>query len=552
MPARVSSCILLLTLFMFLLALTPVADLKGTAAQSTTVVSEPEKWGIFPAGTLHRPIVIDGDANFFDTAMLEGWPGNGSPENPFIIDGLDIDIDGSPGSCISISNTRVSFTISNCSLTGASWDWLPGAGIFLENVTSGELVNNTCYSNDEYGIYLRKSSFNTVSDNTCNNNRFGICLVALHGNNMFNTVSNNSCSYNTQCGIYLDAIYATVSNNIVDNNTCTSNGNYGIYFLHSNDNIVGNNTCSSNGDYGIFLYNAGSSTVSDNLCNNNRIGIFLYSSGEIIMFNTVSNNSCSNNTQCGIYLDANTSLANTNLSNNTVINNTCSSNGEYGIRLHGSHHNTVTDNTCNNRVGIYLDRSDSNTVANNTCSSNSEYGISLSGSDSNTMSNNTCSSNGEYGIRLYGSHHNTVSDNTCNNNRIGIYLDHSDSNIVTKNTCTSNDYGIYLGSSDFNTMSYNICMSNTEHDISLRDSNFNTVDNNITSISEEFFSVLFLLIGFFGITLLGAGWWKVSARGDQDDIIVPTRYRLVSWFRERRALKHIDVDETLEPDSSDL
>ena len=485
MPARVSSCILLLTLFMFLLALTPVADLKGTAAQSTTVVSEPEKWGIFPAGTLHRPIVIDGDANFFDTAMLEGWPGNGSPENPFIIDGLDIDIDGSPGSCISISNTRVSFTISNCSLTGASWDWLPGAGIFLENVTSGELVNNTCYSNDEYGIYLRKSSFNTVSDNTCNNNRFGICLVALHGNNMFNTVSNNSCSYNTQCGIYLDAIYATVSNNIVDNNTCTSNGNYGIYFLHSNDNIVGNNTCSSNGDYGIFLYNAGSSTVSDNLCNNNRVGIFLYSSGEIIMFNTVNNNSCSNNTQCGICLDANTSLANTNLSNNTVINNTCTRNGEYGIRLYGSHHNTVTDNT-------------------------------------------------------------------CNNNRIGIYLDHSDSNIVAKNTCTSNDYGIYLSGSDFNTMSNNICLSNTKHDISLRDSNYNTVENNITSISEEFVSVLFLLIGFVGITLLGAGWWKVSARGDQDDIIVPTRYRLVSWFRERRALKDIDVDETLEPDSSDL
>jgi len=34
-------------------------------------------------------ITIDGDANFSDTALLEGWPGDGTPENPYIIDGLD-------------------------------------------------------------------------------------------------------------------------------------------------------------------------------------------------------------------------------------------------------------------------------------------------------------------------------------------------------------------------------------------------------------------------------------------------------------------------------
>ena len=84
-------------------------------------------------------IAIDGDANFSDTALLEGWPGDGSPENPFIIDGLDIDVspdhDDCPcvsmGNCITIRNTRVDFNIRNCNVTRASY-WEgggPGAGI---------------------------------------------------------------------------------------------------------------------------------------------------------------------------------------------------------------------------------------------------------------------------------------------------------------------------------------------------------------------------------------------------------------------------------------
>jgi parallel beta-helix repeat protein len=150
-------------LFIFLLALStnelPIADLEGIAAQPSTVVSDTERRGMHVAGTPHGHITINGDANFSDTALLEGWPGDGSPENPFIIDGLDIDLGGAVGDCISISNTQVSFTISNCTLTDA--DAYLGAGIYLENVTNGELVNNTCSSN-RVGIYLRDSTYNTV------------------------------------------------------------------------------------------------------------------------------------------------------------------------------------------------------------------------------------------------------------------------------------------------------------------------------------------------------------------------------------------------------
>jgi len=226
MHDRVSRCLLLLTLFMFLLAFTPIADLEGIAARSKTVVSNPENRGILLAGTAHGPITIDGDANFSDTALLEGWPGDGSPDNPYIIDGLDIDLSGEAGHCISISNTRVSFNISNCILIGGISDYsvVAGGGIYLGNVTNGELVNNTCTSNGGSGICLLESDSNTVSDNTCNNNWFGIYLYLSDSNSVFDNTCNNN-----RIGIYL----LHSSSNTVINNTYTGNIQYDIYFIDS-------------------------------------------------------------------------------------------------------------------------------------------------------------------------------------------------------------------------------------------------------------------------------------------------------------------------------
>jgi parallel beta-helix repeat protein len=240
--------------------------------------------------TPHGAIAIDGDANFSDTALLEGWPGDGSPENPFIIDGLDIDLGGGFGSCIAISNTRVSFTISNCNLTGAggrgAWPVSTEAGIYLENVTNGELVNNICSSNGR-GINLIESDSNTVVNNNCSSNHWpGINLGSSHSN----TVVNNTCNSNG-CGISL----RESDSNTVENNTCTSNTHQGIHLGNSNSNTVANNTCNNNG-WGISLRESDSNTVASNTCNNNRIGIYLLDSGS----NTVENNTCLGNTEYDI------------------------------------------------------------------------------------------------------------------------------------------------------------------------------------------------------------------------------------------------------------
>jgi len=102
-------------------------------------------------------------------------------------------------------------------------------------------------------------------------------------------------------------------------------------------------------------------------------------------------------------------------------------------------------------------------------------------------------------------------------------------------------------------VTYNTCLSNTEHDIYFDQSDSNTMESNITT--ESYYGLLLLggvlLLLPLGIVILGSRRRTVSLNGYKDNIAVPAGYRLVSWFRKRRFLNHVDVDETPEPDSSD-
>jgi parallel beta-helix repeat protein len=340
--------------------------LLGTAGLVYSIQFSPYYWDSTSEDDETRDIAaiaIDGDANFSATALQEGWPGDGSPEHPYVIRGLNIDLGSGAYHCIKISNTRVSFTISNCNLTGAirGTGYDPGGAIFLENVANGELVNNTCISNF-IGIYLVRSQANTIV--------------------------NNTCIYN-KAGIY---IYDS-TNNIVINNTCNGNQR-GIRLEDSEINTMVNNTCNSNDEFGIRFRQSHLDTVVNNICNNNRIGIRLDDSNS----NTLANNTCNSNSERGIHLDTS--------SLNIVVNNTCTNNTSNGIKVRGgADSNTVANNMCNNNgIGIELEQSN-NTVVNNICSNN-RIGIFLhellheppSETVSDTVANNTFSGNAEHDI----------------------------------------------------------------------------------------------------------------------------------------------------------
>ncbi|MHA2323178.1 MAG: right-handed parallel beta-helix repeat-containing protein, partial [Candidatus Thorarchaeota archaeon] len=357
-----------LALILIIGSVASVVKFDENHLRSTVTVPEPKRGQALVAGTPHSPIVIDGDANFNATAQTEGWSGNGTSGNPYIIEGLDIDLGGAPGHGISISNTRVNFTISNCNLTFANVS--PGSGIYLYNVTNGMLINNTCTSNS-YGIYLWSSDSNTVVNNTCNSN--------------------------SNSGIYL----RSSASNTVASNTCTDN-TYGIHLDQSDSNTVANNTCTIN-NAGFYITASDFNTVARNTCDTNTIGIYIRDTSTS---NTMVNNTCTSGTY-GIYLDS--------FISNTLFNNTCTNNSNSGIYLWASDINTVANNTSDtNPIGIYIrDTSTSNTVVNNTFTS-STYGIYLDSSPSNTLANNTCTSN-SYGIYIFDSDLNDIQWNVFMN-----------------------------------------------------------------------------------------------------------------------------------------
>ncbi|MHA3964811.1 MAG: right-handed parallel beta-helix repeat-containing protein [Candidatus Thorarchaeota archaeon SMTZ1-45] len=274
-------CFVVLSL-MFILVLgsvLTVADLEGSDLQPSVMVSDPEKGQLQVANTPHTSIVIDGDANFSATALLEGWPGDGSFENPYVIDKLDIDRGGGTGHCIYISNTRVNFTISNCILTGANLS--TNAGIYLENVTYSKLIGNILYNN-AFIIYLKDSHSVLIKNNTCTSNSLSIKLEASNSN----TVVNNNCTGNSD-GIYLN----NSNSSTVMNNTLNSNDNYGIYLEYSYSNTVVNNTCTSSPLYGIVLMESNSNILANNTCANNDYGIYLYFSDlNVIQWNVLDQN----------------------------------------------------------------------------------------------------------------------------------------------------------------------------------------------------------------------------------------------------------------------
>lgn len=232
--------------------------------------------------TIDAAIKINGDANFLATALLEGWPGDGSPENPYIIDGLNISVPYSGCHCIAISNTQVSFIINNCSFHGYYAGMDLEAGIYLRNVTNGEIIHNT-FSWNDFGIYLIRSDSNTVSDNNCTHG-IGIHLI----DSDFTTVSDNNCTYNS-IGIHL----IDSDSNTISGNNCTNNFWCGIsidgpeYWRTSID--LYDESCSSH-----------SNIIANNTCNHNTVGIYLLDPHS----NTVVNNTFLDNTEHDILIDS--------------------------------------------------------------------------------------------------------------------------------------------------------------------------------------------------------------------------------------------------------
>ncbi len=258
--------------------------------------------------TPHTPIMIDGNGNFSTQASTEGWLGDGSEGNPYVIDGLNI-MGTEDNNLITIYNTDVYFQIRNCLIKGGV------NGISLVNVENGYLINNTITNNTRDGIGLSYSWNSTLIGNTITNNRrHGIDLWESGNSSLFN----NTITSHIAAGVRLYmSVSSTLAGNSISNNT-----NYGIYLMRSENNTLFNNIVTENTLDGIFVLSSGNnSMIHNSVTKNMGDGTNSYLSSDI------------------------------NLLDNKIIDNI-----GHGISLYGSRGSTLTGNTIfnNSRYGIHL------------------------------------------------------------------------------------------------------------------------------------------------------------------------------------------------------
>ncbi|MFX1254328.1 MAG: nitrous oxide reductase family maturation protein NosD [Promethearchaeota archaeon] len=358
----------------------------------------------------HLPISIDNNTDFLAQAVLEGWSGTGTQNDPLLISGYEIS--NSSKSLIDIKNTDLYFQITSNNLNGISRNgW---AGIYLENVIHARIKDNTIQETS-YGIILNSSDYNSVKNNTIEENNEPMGLLASNNN----IITNNSLENNFGNLFLYNSSLNTIANNSISGN----DGGYGIYLSFSGDNnLVGNML--ENHSFGFYSDEASDALqtmVVDNTVNGKPLiwwqqvhgGTVPTGVGQVVLV------SC---TQVEVVDHQITGVGAAILaafsSELTIHNNTITNSTFIAIGLLVSTNNVITNNTLeNNPDSIRLDNSSLNTIANNSISGNDGgFGINLLYSGDNSLVGNVLET---YSIGLYSNEasdalQTMVVDNTVN------------------------------------------------------------------------------------------------------------------------------------------
>ena len=233
----------------------------------------------------HSVIHINGNADLAAQAVNEGWAGNGTEADPYIIENYEIDANGGAYG-IWVVNVDLYFVIRNCTVFNAtdSATYPYGSGIALASTSNGTITSNNVTGN-YIGIGIDASSENIVSHNEIVGNE-AIGVGILTGNN--NTITGNNVG-NTTAGIGIALMYAT--NTSVTENTVFGNAYYGIYVEESSYNNLVSNSISGNAGYGIYIASTGTyTTIYNNSFNQNNGAVRGTSDGKSQGYDDGANN----------------------------------------------------------------------------------------------------------------------------------------------------------------------------------------------------------------------------------------------------------------------
>ncbi len=144
--------------------------------------------------TGHEPILIEGNDGLNSTATAEDWDGSGTWEDPYVIEDLFFDGNGT-GYCLKFSNTTLCVTVLNCTFTNTSYIGVYGS-IQLINATNVVLDRIKSHENS-LGFYSYHSSNITLRKSSLYNNKRGINFYQTNDSIIEDSSGEIDNSYNT-------------------------------------------------------------------------------------------------------------------------------------------------------------------------------------------------------------------------------------------------------------------------------------------------------------------------------------------------------------------
>ena len=413
--------------------------------------------------TEHEPIRINSDSEFDSMASAEGWPGDGSPSNPYVISGYYINCHWK-GFGIYIGNVSYNFIVRDCyfvhEVTLSLWKY---GAIHIYNSENGSLLNNT-FSYCEMGIYIENSPGIIVSSNNFRDiSRKAVEVYYSDNCSIEKNYFGGTCIAYRYIGIYS----YRCSNITIYGNIFEKYAEEAINLRYSDYSRIYNNRIQNSSHFGLYLMNTKYCKIYGNTMINCSISI----SGDIETFTSqdISTNNTVNGKPVRYYKNINGNNLSVPQNTGEIILGNVSwikisnidSVGNYPF-IFGYEVSNITISKCKFRNGT-LFYSLINLWKSNYCKIASNNFINISGGVISLSGNrNRIDSNYFYGESMgttvgYGSSENIVINNSFGN--CTLYIQYAEKTKIYGNQFFSG--GIYLVGSESTYTSQYIPSNNT-------------------------------------------------------------------------------------------
>ena len=428
----------------------------------------------------HSPVEILSDNDMLDLAISEDLKGNGSDEDPFVIEGWSIDAQA--GSyCMKITDISYSLVIINCSLYNTSMvsSSILNAKAALELSGNNNLtLENITIFNSGLGIRTVESERLWVLGSTFHDVGHGIYIRDSTICNIQTSMYMNITGY----GIYISYNTPTIKDNIfrsvtspfymtmVNNGKIISNfieNGGGINLENCLSMLVSKNSVNSSSSIGYRLQNTHDSHFEESVASKCNIGYYLWNSDRNNFTKISSVNSDNNGFQM-IYSD------------DCIIQGSVIHSNTNGIQMSNSNDNRINSSSIrfNKNDGIRATASHGNDIESNFISHGLENGISIINSMTMIIRNNHIQNNNINGIKLINVRYSEISGNHIERHQDAINLDGTRNNILNENILYDPNNGIYMYSSIDDMIYNNIIDSCRNHGIVLSETSNIDVKNN--------------------------------------------------------------------------